>query len=242
MPRMELAGATHIGKIRRNNEDAFALRPELNLAVVADGMGGAACGEIASAMTVEEVVRYLENPPPVPAADRVQEAIRAANDRVWQAARARAGCSGMGSTVVLAYWQDHHLWVANVGDSRAYRYRHNQLTQLSFDQNVANELRVSLGLTEAQIGQYPYRNALTMAIGAAEKVVARLAEDTLQHGDIILLCSDGLSGPLTDAHLAQVLGSPASLNDMVKRLIDDANSAGGPDNITAVLLRFDARP
>lgn len=241
MPRMELAGATHVGKVRRNNEDAYAVYPELNLALVADGMGGAACGEIASAMTVDEVVRHLRVPPgDIPGDQWLNRAIQAANTKVWQAAHSGADCGGMGSTLVLAWWRDNSVWVANVGDSRAYRYRNGQLSQLSYDQNVANELRVSLGLTDAQISQYPYRNALTMAIGTAEKVVARMVQERLQDGDIMLLCSDGLTGPVKDEGISGVLGKGGTLEDAVQELIDDANSSGGPDNITAILLRYHA--
>lgn len=241
MPRMELAGATHVGKVRRNNEDSYALYPELNLALVADGMGGAACGEIASAMTVDEVVRYLRIPPgDMPGDQWLNRAIQSANSKVWQAAHSGADCSGMGSTLVLAHWHDNLVWVANVGDSRAYRFRNGQLSQLSFDQNVANELRVSLGLTDAQISQYPYRNALTMAIGTAEKVVARMVQERLQDSDIMLLCSDGLSGPVNDEHIAGVLSNAGTLQEAVQDLIEDAIRAGGPDNVTVVLLRYHA--
>ncbi|MCC6590782.1 MAG: serine/threonine-protein phosphatase [Bryobacterales bacterium] len=239
MPRMELAGATHVGRVRRNNEDCFALFPELNAAIVADGMGGAACGEVASAMTVDEVARLMRIPHAgLPQDQWIINAIHAANQRVWQAAHADEGCSGMGSTLVLAHWQNNHLWIANVGDSRAYRLRGGQLKQLSFDQNVANELRTSLGLTEQQISQYPYRNALTMAIGTAEKVVARLMKDDLQPGDVLLLCSDGLSGPVSDQRMADIVLEAHDLQSAVNELIDEANRNGGPDNVTVVLLRY----
>lgn len=239
MPRMEWAGATHVGRVRRNNEDTYAVHPEICLAIVADGMGGAACGEVASALTVDEVTRVLRDPPAGSArGELLLSAVRAANAKVWEAAQTQDGCNGMGSTLVLAHWEGNHLWIVNVGDSRAYRMRGGLLQQLSFDQNVANELRATLGLTDAQINQYPYRNALTMAIGTAERVTARMVEEDLEDGDAVLLCSDGLSGPVDDPHIASMVAGDGDLQATVEGLINAANTAGGPDNVTAVLLRY----
>jgi protein phosphatase len=236
---MEIAGGTSVGRVRKNNEDTFAFSTEIGLALVADGMGGAACGEVASAMTVDEIVTYLKkNEDPGREAELLEAAIAAANSRVWTQAHSGADCGGMGSTVVLALWRDERMWIANVGDSRAYLFRDGRLEQLSYDQNFANELRATLGLNDHQISQYPQRNALTMAIGTKQNVRGRFRQIELQAGDRILLCSDGLSGPLKDMILARILGSEPALQGAVDKLIDLANQAGGPDNITAVLLAY----
>ncbi|MGH9674968.1 MAG: PP2C family protein-serine/threonine phosphatase, partial [Bryobacteraceae bacterium] len=232
-------GMSDTGRVRQNNEDTWLYLPEMSVAVVADGMGGAACGEVASAMTVETVITYLREPPEqLPDDQMAKEAIRHANGRVWEMARNRTDCNGMGSTIVMARWKPPEMIIANVGDSRAYLWRQGALTQLSYDQNLANELRQSLGLSEEQISQYPHRHVLTMAIGTAEDVLVCVHTFALEEGDDILLCSDGLYGPLGDEGIAGVLCGPAGAEEKIRRLIADANARGGPDNLTAILLEF----
>jgi serine/threonine protein phosphatase PrpC len=232
-------GATDPGRRRENNEDAWCVEESLYTAILADGMGGANCGEVGSALTVEGIVEYLRNPEAgLSDEDLVKEAIRAANRKVQDAARERVECDGMGSTVVLAFWRRPEVVIANVGDSRAYLYRGGDLRQLSYDQNFANELRTSLGFSEERVRSMPNRNVLTMAIGTFEHVLVRTHVVRLEHGDRILLCSDGLHGPVDDATIARILAESAAPRDAVERLIDCANQKGGPDNVTAVLLEY----
>ena len=119
MPEMELWGVTNVGRVRKNNEDNYRLVPELSLAIVADGMGGAACGEVASEITVDMIVDYIRNPTEtdLPEEQVLKEAIRLANQTVWETSQERVDCNGMGSTVVVATWKGNRLWIANVGDS-----------------------------------------------------------------------------------------------------------------------------
>ncbi len=230
---------TDVGRVRNNNEDCWRFEPELSVAIVADGMGGAACGEVASAETVDSVIQYLRQPPEeLPDDQLVKEAIREANGKVWELARKRPDCNGMGSTIVLARWRPPRMVIANVGDSRAYLWRAGALSQLSYDQNLANELRVSLGLSDEQISQYPHRHVLTMAIGTAADVIVCVNSLEMQEGDLVLLCSDGLYGPLGDESIGEVVAGRASGEDKLRRLIADANARGGPDNLTAVLLEY----
>ena len=232
-------GATDPGRRRENNEDTWSVEESLYTAILADGMGGANCGEVGSALTVEGIVEYLRTPEAgLSDEDLVKEAIRAANRKVQDAARERAECDGMGSTVVLAFWRQPDVVIANVGDSRAYLYRGGELRQLSYDQNFANELRTSLGFSEERVRSMPNRNVLTMAIGTFEHVLVRTHVVRLEHGDRILLCSDGLHGPVDDAAIARILGESATPRDAVERLIDCANQNGGPDNVTAVLVEY----
>jgi protein phosphatase len=232
-------GATDPGRSRENNEDAWRVEDALHAAILADGMGGANCGEVGSALTVEGVVEYLENPEPgLSGEDLAKEAIRAANRKVQAAARVRSECHGMGSTVVLALWQLPEIVIANVGDSRAYLYRNAELRQLSYDQNFANELRNSLGFSEERVRAMPNRHVLTMAIGTFEHVLVRTHIMRLEPGDQILLCSDGLHGPVDDRTIAGILGDSATPREKVERLIDCANRNGGPDNVTAVVLEY----
>ena len=236
---MDYYGTTDVGLVRHNNEDRFLVDAALSLALVADGMGGAACGEIASALTIETVVGYLRNPlEELPADQLVKEAFREANRRVLDRAVWEASCEGMGSTVVAAFWNLPQIVIANVGDSRAYLWRDGALSQLSYDQTLANELRTTLGLTDEQISTYTSRNVLTMAIGSSENVLINTREETLRPGDQILLCSDGLYGPIGDGAVAQILRQAAPLRPTVEKLVEAAKSAGGEDNITAVLLHY----
>ncbi len=233
------SGLTHPGRLRDNNEDAWQVEPDLCLAVLADGMGGHQCGEVGSALTIDGVISYFRQPPEDLALEqRVKEAVRHANRRVLDAAKARPECGNMGSTVVMAHWSARDLIVGNVGDSRAYLCRDGRLAQLSHDQNVAAELRTRLGFTEEQIQRVPDRNALTMAVGSVEHVLVLTHGETLQDGDELLLCSDGLHGPLGDAMIREVLAASGTLREKAQKLVDSANATGGPDNITVVLLEY----
>ena len=130
------------------------------------------------------------------------------------------------------------LLIANVGDSRAYLWRDGQLTQLSYDQTLANELRRTLGLTDEQMSSYAHKNILTMAVGSSEDVLIQTRAESLAPGDEILLCSDGLYGPVGDAGIAGILQDGGAIEDTVKTLIERAKQDGSEDNITAVLLRW----
>jgi PPM family protein phosphatase len=233
-------GSTDPGLVRQNNEDSWGLDAALQVAIVADGMGGASCGEVASAITVEEVMARLCGLPT--AADpvcEIEEAIRSANRRVMERAASDNGCAGMGSTVVLAYWHLPQLVVCNVGDSRAYLWREGVLTQLSYDQTLVNELRNRFGLSEQEVTNFPHKNVLTMAVGSNPELTIRTRQETLQPGDLVLLCSDGLTGPVGEASIAATLSKETSLKYQVDQLISQAKANGGPDNVTAILLRYD---
>jgi len=232
-------GATDTGRRRTNNEDAFQVEESLQAAILADGMGGENCGEVGSAVTVEAIADYLKNPEPdLTMEETAKEAIRSANKRVLDTAGARNECDGMGSTVVLAMWRPPEMVIANVGDSRAYLFRDHELKQLSYDQNFANELRHQLGLSEERVRTMPNRNVLTMAVGTYEHVLIRIHAFKMEPGDQILMCSDGLHGPVDHDTISQILNETVSLQEKVERLIQCANENGGPDNVTAVLLEW----
>ena len=236
---IRLVGATHPGRRRDNNEDAFHIDVALCAAILADGMGGQNCGEVGSEITVRATLDYLKHPEPnLTLEETAMEAIRSANREVIAEARRRPECDGMGSTIVLALWRLPELVLANVGDSRGYLFRGGVLRQLSYDQNFANELRTKLGLSEEHVRSMPNRNVLTMAVGSFEQVLVRTHIEQIQPGDRILLCSDGLHGPVREKEIAAIIGSSMGLQDTVERLIFAANENGGPDNVTAVLLEF----
>jgi len=234
---MKWWGATDVGRRRTNNEDAWVVDGALNAAILADGMGGENCGEVGSAVTVETIVKYLRSPEPgLTHEELAKEAIREANRQVIETAKQRRECDGMGSTVVLVLWCPDKVVIANVGDSRAYLYRASELRQLTYDQNFANELRTQLGLSEERVRSLPNGNVLTMAIGTFEHVLIRTCIQEVQPGDQILICSDGLHGPVNHDTILRILGEAADLRAKVERLIFCANENGGPDNVTVVLL------
>lgn len=234
---MQIWGGTDSGRVRENNEDAWLAETSLRVAAVADGMGGEACGEVASALTLQALREAL-----LSAEADLLDAARHANTLVREQALQRTLCSGMGSTLVAASWTGAHVDIVNVGDSRAYLFRSGRLTQLTYDQTVGNELRHAMGWSDQEFEDFPQRHVLTAAIGAAADVVVRSTQIDLEPGDLLLLCSDGLYNPIGDAGIAQVLSSPLTVADSIHALIEAANAAGGPDNITAVLLQFSGPP
>ncbi len=237
---METAGTTHPGLKRKNNQDALAIRPDLGLAIVADGVGGAPCGDIASARTVESIAASMRGVARGREEEAIRRAIADASAHVRESGAARPGCRGLRSTVVFAYWNGPRFWIANVGDSRAYRLRDSILTQLSYDQNITTQLRDGLGLPEEQVRQYAAHNALTMSIGDGAEPVVRIHGEVFEDGDLLLLCTDGLSAAAGDAAIHAIMASGDDLKEMVDHLVNRALLAGGPDNITAVLLRYRA--
>jgi serine/threonine protein phosphatase PrpC len=233
------AGRTDVGLVRSNNEDRFLIAGDLGLALVADGMGGAACGEVAAQMTVDCVAELLSHPSPNGTVSALEAAITEANRRVWLHAKQTHECNGMGTTIVAACWRGERLTIANVGDSRAYMLRDDTLTQLSYDQSLVNELRHNLGLTDEQIKRYANRNVLTQAIGTAENVTIRVNEVDFVPGDVVILCSDGLHGIVDDEEISEILSQPVQLEQQVMRLIEAAKREGGNDNITIAVIRYD---
>jgi serine/threonine protein phosphatase PrpC len=233
------AGRTDVGLVRPNNEDRFLIADDLGLALVADGMGGAACGEVAAQMTIECIAEILGQPSPNGPVSALEAAITEANRRVWHHAKQTHECNGMGTTIVAACWRGDRLAIANVGDSRAYLLRQEQLTQLSYDQSLVNELRHNLGLSDEQIKRYANRNVLTQAIGTAENVAIRTNELDFGPGDVVMLCSDGLHGIVPDEEILDILTQPVVLELQLTRLIDAAKRAGGNDNITIAVIRYD---
>ena len=214
--------------------------PDKSIAIVADGMGGAACGEIASHITCEVVAERLNNSGQDASVELLEDAIREANARVLERARSERSCKGMGSTIVAACWELPRVWVANVGDSRAYLHRQGVLQQLTHDQTLVNELRERMGLTQEEVANFPHKNVLTMAIGSTDDLVVRIAEAEFVNGDHLLLCSDGLTGPVPENTIANLLDRDIPLDEKVRELISAAKHHGAPDNVTVVLLRYHA--
>lgn len=236
---------THVGR-RNNNEDAHAVRPDLGLVVVADGMGGYEGGEVASRVVVESLVELFERtladseatwpqvPRPTrdPLLDRVWVGLRHAHARVL--AQRTGVLARMGSTAAVVAWSEGRLVVGHVGDSRVYRLRGEELRLLTRDHSFAEEARAA-GLPDDAAAVAGYRHVLTRAVGMPGPLEADLCIDELRAGDVLLLCSDGVWEPLTDDDLLEALRlSPA---DAAQTLVAWAYEAGGADNMTALVLR-----
>jgi protein phosphatase len=238
------AAATDRGRKRPSNEDAFGYSVEHGVYVVCDGMGGAAAGEIASSLAVDEVMRILtarEHAQSVPVV--AEQAVSAANEVIFSRSIRNDNLNGMGTTLVSLVVEECHVWVVNVGDSRCYRLRNQHLEQLSIDHSLVDEQVKAGRLTPAQALHSPLRNVITRALGTQSEVTADIFEFEAEPGDLFMLSSDGLSRELADGEIESLLsaGAPvsSSLSELCVRLIEEAKKAGGNDNITCVLIRVE---
>jgi len=205
---------------------------------VADGMGGAQAGERASATAITSIVERVRSRAPERSAELLLEAVREANRNVLDQASNNPDLQGMGTTVVAALVEAPLAHIASVGDSRVYLFRNSKLERITSDQTWVNEVGRSLGLTEEQIHNHPFRNVLTMAVGARERIDVHCYDLPLQSGDVLLLSSDGLHGIIGEQGIAQVLATNLPLDGKTAALIEMAKNGGGPDNITAVLVEM----
>jgi protein phosphatase len=230
----ETVWRTDTGRQRRENEDSAFVRAPVF--VVADGMGGAQAGEVAARIATETFEQGLPGSGPPEA--RLAELVRDANHRIHDRSRAEHGREGMGTTLTAAYLVNGQLAIAHVGDSRAYLLREGQLTRLTQDHSLVDELVRQGKLTEAQAAEHPQRSIITRALGPEPEVEVDTFSYPMQVGDVLLLCSDGLTSMLAEDRVADILVSSPSLEEAADRLIDEANEAGGRDNITVVLCRL----
>jgi PPM family protein phosphatase len=226
---------TDTGRARAENEDNAYARPPLY--VVADGMGGAQAGEVASALAVEEFRQGLGADGT--AEQRLTERVQAANRRIYETAHEKLEHEGMGTTLTAVYLDDTNLAVAHVGDSRAYIFRGGELVRLTHDHSLVEELIRRGKLTPEQAAAHPQRSIITRALGIEPEVEVDTWTYPMRAGDIVLLCSDGLTSMIDEPRIAAVLAEQPDLNAAGERLIADANAAGGRDNITVVLFRLE---
>lgn len=242
MENVQIVGKTDPGMVRDNNEDSISARPDLRLAVLADGMGGHQAGEVASAMAIDLVTQYFTNAAQrsgtLQYADIVSDSVILANSAIFELSQKKAECAGMGSTVVVAYFDGEKVYFGHVGDSRLYRLRDNQLEQITEDHSLVQEL-VSRGLlSKDEAMESMNKNLVTRALGIEQSVMVDVAEDTCQKGDIYLMCSDGLNDVLRDEKIEQLLvENRDSLETAIDVLIKTVNENGGPDNVSIILAQ-----
>jgi protein phosphatase len=252
--KMLSAGCTDVGVKRARNEDNLLTLSEENVFAVADGMGGHSSGEIASQIAVEGIANFFK-------ATRQDEeitwpykmdknrpydenrfimAVKLANLRIFEASQREARYRGMGTTIAGMNFIDGDILVAHVGDSRIYRIRNKQITQITEDHSLLNDYIKAKKLTPEEIANFPHKNVIVRALGMKETVLVDLSRHPLQVGDVYLACSDGLSGMVTDEQMLEVVVNNPDLEKATKTLIDMANKAGGVDNITVILSRVEA--
>jgi len=232
---LEAFGLSDPGCVRQNNEDFYLISPT-GAYIVADGMGGAQAGEHASKLAVETVASFLQTASAADA-ETLSQAFREANQRVMKAAASDPELEGMGTTLVAALESGTELLIASVGDSRAYMYDAGELTCITEDQTWVNEVGRPLGIEEASLKTHPMRHVLTMAIGVSPEVRVHSYSVRPHPGELFLISSDGLHGVVDQGVIAAALSGNGSLQAKCERLIDAAKQAGGPDNITVVLLQ-----
>jgi protein phosphatase len=259
---LRLFGRTDVGQIREHNEDNFIVAdltknsrglmegdriqlvgPHGTLLGVCDGMGGAAAGEVASQLAVDIIYqKMVSGEPPLnhdELATRLVQAIEAAGMRIFSEAKLDRTRRGMGTTATIAALLDDHLFFGQVGDSRAYILREDRLVQVTRDQSLVNQLIEAGQLTEEEAETFEHNNIILQALGTADSVQVDLTYVALRRGDTLLLCSDGLSGMVRNEEIREVLRTVEEPLEACKVLTDRANQAGGHDNITVVVAKFE---
>jgi protein phosphatase len=240
---------TDPGRVRANNEDAVVFDEATHLGVLADGMGGYNAGEIASGMATafikSELVRWLSEAGPQASGVEIGRAMEIcvdnANRAIFNAAQANPQYAGMGTTLVVGVFQDSQLMVGHIGDSRCYRWRGDQLVQITKDHSLLQEQLDAGFLTPQQAALSPNKNLVTRALGVDKEVMLELHAHQVEAGDLYLMCSDGLSDMMDDTAIARILRDGTSLAKMAEKLVSLANENGGRDNITVLLVQATAQ-
>ncbi|MCS6858002.1 MAG: Stp1/IreP family PP2C-type Ser/Thr phosphatase [Sandaracinaceae bacterium] len=237
---------------RSHNEDNFDIIEEEKLYLVADGMGGHASGEVASKLAVDTIREFYLATAKDPEAtwpykmdkskgyeeNRLITSIKLANRRIYQEQQRDARYRNMGTTMAALQVIDEGVLIAHVGDSRVYRIRGGQIEQLTEDHSLLNDYLKMRKLTEDEIANFPHKNVIVRALGMREDVKVDTRIDIPHMGDLYLLCSDGLSGPVSDKEICEIAQESLDLKVVASRLIERANANGGPDNITVVLVKW----
>jgi serine/threonine protein phosphatase PrpC len=246
------AGLSHAGQQRAENEDAFGSFVENRLFIVADGMGGHNAGEVAAAMAIDTVEGFFTSFHNDPrqvwpygvdralslAANLLRVGVKVANDKIREAANADRARARMGATVVAMAVGETQVAVAHAGDSRAYRLRDGELKRLTRDHSIAEEMRAARPeMTDEELAGFAHRNVVMRSLGSKDDLEPDVYVNKVTPGDLYLLCSDGLWGSVPDVKIGSILSSTDDLEAACQLLVDAANEAGGPDNITVLLVR-----
>jgi len=238
---VEVWGQTDVGLKREINQDSILVDQKLGLYVVADGMGGHKGGEVASALAVETVRETFEtqlsNNGKVTSRDLIVQSYRDASARIYhKSTMEQPDLKGMGTTMVLAYQRGNRMFFGNVGDSRAYLYRDGHLWQLTEDHSLVSE-QVKAGIISEDDAEFMAgRNVITRSVGFEKEVEVDVLERDMHVGEMVLLCSDGLCGLISDQQIVEIIKKNKGA-DIVKKCVDEAKRAGGDDNISVIVLK-----
>jgi len=249
--RIRYAAKTDVGMKRSHNEDYFSLIEDEKVFIVADGMGGHASGEVASKMASDVMNEFYQHSKDMDATwpfrydpslsypeNRMVAAIRLANQRIFESAMKNPNLRGMGTTMVACMFVGDNAYVAHVGDSRCYRVANGKISQLTRDHSLLEDYKDARpDMSEEEARNFPHKNVITRALGMRDTVVVDIKKFEINDGDLFVLCSDGLSGMLEDPSIHSICSQAPSLEAAVADLIDQANRAGGNDNITAMLVQ-----
>ena len=239
MPQEIFCGKTDIGLRRSNNEDAFIISPELGFCLAADGMGGAAAGELASKIFADTVLEIFADSTDQSEKEilyRVKKAFSFANEKILDDATQNPNHEGMGCTAELLAFFGDGFALGHVGDSRTYRFRNGQLRQLTQDHTLVQQ-QIEEGLISSEnIRNHPLRNIILRALGQERELALDLLRGKILPGDLFLLCSDGLTDMVQDDLIQEILSSDIDIHRKADKLVESAKAAGGKDNITVVLV------
>lgn len=250
--RVRFSGATDIGRKRSHNEDSIYLPRKVPLAVVADGMGGHASGDVASKIAVETVSNFFNQTADEQSltwpykvehdsrkeVTRMTTSIMWANQEIFEYGLRDASKKGMGTTCVAAYFVEEQMIVGHVGDSRVYLLRNGKIIQLTEDHSLINDYIKLKRVTAQEAESWPQKNVIVRALGMKQNVEVDILVERVQADDIVLLCSDGLCGMLTDAQMAAIVFEEPDIDTAAEKLIAAANDEGGADNISVILAQI----
>jgi len=235
---------TDKGKMRGNNEDSLFVMDTENIYIVADGVGGHNSGQLASRTAVEKISEYTllnsiqEVKNEADLKNYFLQCLREVNRIIYSLANTSVENSGMATTVVILYLLSNKAYIANVGDSRAYVIRNGQISQITEDHTYVNELLKEGSITKAQAETHPHKNMITRALGGEETILPDFFQLVTEKDDILILCSDGLYGEVTQEEICFHAEKEISMNDLCSNLVDLANGKGGSDNITVICIKI----
>lgn len=238
---MEIFAKTHIGMVRKNNEDFFAYDEDLNFFVVADGIGGHNAGEVASELACSIILEnfrrhYKTYSHKLPLL--LSKSIDKANKAVYMKSLENENFKGMGTTITLGILSEGIVYIAHVGDSRMYLIRGSEIKQVTVDHTLVNKLLDNGSISQEEAKNHPNKNIITKAVGYDEKLVIDIFELETIDEDTLLLCSDGLTDAVSDDEILKIVNANSNYDLVCENLISKANESGGPDNITVMLIKI----
>ncbi|MCF6461023.1 Stp1/IreP family PP2C-type Ser/Thr phosphatase [Clostridium sp. Cult3] len=239
---MEIGVKTDIGRVRNNNQDAYYVN--YPLFIIADGMGGHKAGEVASSMAIEIIGNDFENNPiDLPYEDeliinRIEDSISKANREIYHNSIEDEDYFGMGTTVTLAYITEDKIFVGHVGDSRAYIYRQNALSQITEDHSLVEELIKNGSISKEEAKLHPQRNIITRAVGTSQQIDVDITIIAKEKDDILLLCTDGLTNMIDEDEIQKIIMLHEDIQTVCDKLVKLSNDNGGFDNITVMAIKF----